>query len=149
MPLTDDARYHLDPPRELRLTPLYGDPIPVSVRGIDAGPDRIDLTGDVTWRDWLRVVDTGSFHVDLELGELPDELDRGVELVLTLRAPFAWDFQDPDDVPGDLFGPGPSPLHHTEAWLLASAMQEVEVPGEEGATASVGFRTPWARPPGG
>ena len=77
MPLTDDARYHLDPPRELRLTPLYGDPIPVSVRGIDAGPDRIDLTGDVTWRDWLRVVDTGSFHVDLELGELPDELDRG------------------------------------------------------------------------
>ena len=146
MALTDDARYRLDPPVELRLSPLSGEPIPLSVRVIEAGPDRIDLTGELTYLDWLRVVDTGAFHVDLELGELPDEGDRGVEVVLTLRIPFAWEFEDPDDVPGELLGPEPSPLHQTEAWLLASAMQEVEVPGGEGARARVGFRTPWARP---
>ena len=146
MPLTDDATYRLAPPRELRLHPLIGEPILLSVRLIEAGPDRIDVTGEITYLEWLRVVDAGAFHVDLELGELPDESDRRVEVVLTLRTPFAWEFEDPDDVPGELLGSEPSPLHQTEAWLLASAMQEVDVPGEEGARARVGFRTPWARP---
>ena len=146
MPLSDDARYTFEDRPAVALTPLSGPPLSLAVRAVDTDPDRVDLTAELSFADWLHALDVGAFHVDLELGELPDERDRPVEVVITLRAPFTWEFDDADDLVAALFGDAPSPLRHTEAWLLASALQEIEVPDTDGATTSVGFRTRWARP---
>lgn len=148
MPLSDEARYVLDDRPRLRLTPLAGAVISLSVHAVETDPDRVDLAADLSFADWLHAVDVGAFHIDLGVGELPDDPERPVEVSLTLRAPFAYEFDAGDDLMAELFGDDPSPLHHTEAWLLASALQEVDVPDSDGATTSVGFRTEWARPLG-
>jgi len=139
------ADYTLDEPIPVEMRTVAGEALMVTVTAFDTDVDRLELHGAVKFEQWDLVVDSGAFHVDLQPDELSGGGDADVDVVLVLRAPvMAW-FDDIDAIVASLFGE-PHMLHQTEAWLLASAMQRVEVPDAPGATASLGFRTEWAAP---
>lgn len=141
----EDARFALDGAYPLELVTLTGATVTMTVAALDTDPHRVSLLGEISIDVWDVVTSSGAFHTDLDSGALPGETSN-VEVTLVLRQPLAALYPDGETVLAELFDAEPTPLRHTEAWLLASAMQSVEVPGGEGATSSSGFRTQWAPP---
>ena len=141
----EDARFALDDAYPLELVTVTGSILTMSVAALDTDSKRVTLLGEISIDDWGVVTSSGAFHTDLDSGALPGERSN-VEVTLILREPVAAMYPDGETVLAALFDAEPTPLRHTEAWLLASAMQSVEVPGGEGATSSSGFRTQWAPP---
>jgi len=141
----EDARFALDGTYPLELVTLTGATVTMTVAALDTDPHRVSLLGEISIDVWDVVTSSGAFHTDLDSGALPGE-PSNVEVTLVLRTPLAALYPDGETVLAELFDAEPTPLRHTEAWLLASAMQSVEVPGGEGATSSSGFRTQWAPP---
>jgi hypothetical protein len=145
----DDERYTLDEPVALGMVTPTGDILRVSMLTVDIGGARVDLTGFVSSDAWQQVVRLGAFHVDLEPGEVPEQAGADVEIVVTLRRPWIDRFDVSDDLFRSLFTEDHVEHVHmlqTEAWLLASAMRELAVPGGDGATTAAGYRTRWAPP---
>jgi hypothetical protein len=142
----EPARYTFDEPVPVVLYTLTGAAVVVLVHAVDVEDDRIELHVSTAVDVWGRALDEGAFHSDLEPEEFRPAAGAPVEVVLVLRAPMVARFASVESLLEELTGDGPSPLHQTEAWLLASAVQEVEVPGEPDATVAVGLRTGWARP---
>ncbi len=140
------ARYALDDAVPVVLHTLTGESVVVLVHAIDVEQDRVEVHLTMTVDMWGRAMADGAFHSDLEAEELRPDGTRPIEVVLVLRAPIVAGYDTIDPLLADLLGDRPSPLQQTEAWLLVSALQEVAVPGEPEARASVGIRTGWARP---
>lgn len=141
----EDARFALDDAFPLELATLTGATLTMMVAALDTDPHRVSLLGEIAIDGWDVVMSSGAFHTDLDSGGLPGERSN-VEVTLVLREPVAAMYPDGETVLAALFDAEPTPLRHTEAWLLASATQSVEVPGGDGATSSSGFRTQWAPP---
>jgi len=139
------ANFTLDEPAEIEMRTLLGESVVVIVSAIDTRPERVELSGSVSWDTWQRVAEVGAFHLDLDPNYLDGAGDADVEVVLVMRSGLVEMLNDTQELIDGLFGE-PDVLHQTEAWLLGSAMQSVEVVDAPGATASVGFRTEWARP---
>lgn len=142
----ESANYSLDEPHPLALVTLTGELVVMVVHALDTEPDRVELHGEMSIDDWSVAVEVGAFHLDLAEQEPLDEQSGPVEVVLVLRRPLLAMCESDEELLTTLFGGETGPLNESEAWLLASAMQQVDVPDAPGATASVGFRTQWARP---
>jgi hypothetical protein len=142
----DAARYSLDEPQPVEMSTLTDEHVTVVISVIAVAPDRVDLTGTITASAWDRVQQCGAFHVDLESGIMPGEPDADVEIALTLRRPVIELFADGDELFAAMFTESGMVLRRSESWLLASAMQRVDVPDAPGSTAASGFRTRWASP---
>ena len=140
-----DARFALDDAFPLELVTLTGATVTMMVAALDTDPDRVSLLGEIAIDAWDEVTTSGAFHTDLDSGALPGE-PSNVEVTLILREPLAAMYPEGETVLAALFDAEPTPIRHTEAWLLASATRSIEVPGGEGATSSSGFRTQWAPP---
>lgn len=141
----EDARFALDEPHPLDLLTLTGATVRIEMSAVDTDPDRVVLFGEIDKGEWDAATRLGAFHTDLEPGAIPGE-DSNVEVTLVLRSPVMDLYDDGEALLAAMFGAETTPLRHTESWLLASAMQSVEVPGGDGATSSSGYRTRWAPP---
>lgn len=151
-PALESAHYTLDEAYPLSLITLTGDEISVGLQAIDIEPQRIEIHIAMDAQSWPQVIVNGAFHSDLDDTDEADKNDLGgdengpIQAVLVLRQPLLHQFTQAQAFIDSLLSDEPTLLHQTEAWLLASALQAVAVPGDPGAKASIGLRTRWAAP---
>jgi len=148
----ESAHYTLDEAYLLSLITLTGDEISVRLQAIDIEPQRIEIHIAMEAQCWPQVIANGAFHSDLDDSDDAEKNDLGgddnepIEAILVLRQPLIQQFTQAQSFIDSLLSDDPTLLHQTEAWLLASALQAIAVPGESGAKASIGLRTRWAAP---
>lgn len=138
-------------------TPLWGEPIEAVLMGLEQS-DEDDVFAEVVMSGamFARVIATEAFaFLDeaLDAGEAT-QLDpaQGVRLELRLRpGVHVFIARTEEEVPLAIAraliesNALSALVRNTEAWLLCSAMQDIEVPDAPEAEASIGIRTAWAR----
>jgi len=137
------ANYTLDEPATIEMRTLIGQTLELTVAAIDTRLDRVELSATMTFDTWRVAESIGAFHLDLDPNDLDGGGEHDVEVVLVLRDVLVGLFDDCQGLVDVVFGE-PDVLHQTEAWLLGSAMQVVEIDDATGTSASIGFRTMWA-----
>ena len=153
-----ESRWHLESDAlTVVFEPLWGEPIAATLHAVNEDDEALVAEIVVSGATFVRVVASESFGLMdevLDLGD-PHQLDprRPVRLTLRLRRGtyvFVAGHSD-GDMPvvvaralADPEHPSARVLAQTEVWLVCTAMQTVEVPGDPDAVAEVGMRTGWA-----